>query len=164
VSSVETNFHIVGFGSADLEFKFTDRHFVAEGISYTTDAVGDLLRAALLIAAGAPNASVSFDREPAEWRLILRSLLDVASGRGPVELSVFEFADSCAALPDSEGHEVFKVSCSALDFAHAVLKTVDSVKGAASAMEFGGDFEVAYQALKAALNVYADRAGTPLSS
>jgi hypothetical protein len=37
---------------------------------YCTDALGDLVRAALMIATSGVRAEVSFDAEPMEWRLI----------------------------------------------------------------------------------------------
>src|SRR6185312_2319561 len=37
---------------------------------YCTDALGDLVRAALMIATSGWRAEVSFDAEPMEWRLI----------------------------------------------------------------------------------------------
>ena len=45
---------------------------------YCTDALGDLVRAALMIASSGWRAEVSFDGEPMEWRLIVGPYWDPA--------------------------------------------------------------------------------------
>jgi hypothetical protein len=149
MSGVEIIIHVTGHGWANLEFNIADRRFVAEGISNTSDAIGDLLRSAIMIATGAPNAAISFDREPTEWRLVLRSLLDVATGLGPVQIRLLEFPDVYAAQADAEGTEVFKADCPALDFSRAVLEMANRASDLASFN--GGDFSAAFRSLKAAL-------------
>lgn len=111
-------------GWADCELQLGDRIFVLNSFSYTTDALGDLLRFALMIATGAYRATASFDREPAEWRLVAVNQTDWETGRGMVSISVFEFADSYKDAPLSEGHQVFVGDCGASDFAQAVLDGV----------------------------------------
>src|SRR3982751_14081 len=93
VVPVAIKFQIIGPGSADLEFKIGDKTFVASGVSYTCDVLGDLLRSAIMVAVGADRARASFDREPVEWRLQLLSTMDIATGFGRVQVYVFEFDD-----------------------------------------------------------------------
>jgi hypothetical protein len=154
--SVTINFAMDGPGWANLEFLIGEHKFVADSISYTTDALGDLVRAAIMVATGAENATASFDREPAEWRLQLHSLLDVTTGIGSVQIRVLEFDDIYAAKPASEGREVFVASCASLEFARAVLVTANDVREKFG--EFGLEFlsfpSAAVHALDAALSGY----------
>ena len=127
-TTVALDFRIIGPGSADLELKVGNEIFVASGISYTSDAVGDLLRSAIMIATGSDRATVSLDREPAEWRIQLISMLDTDTGLGPVQIRIFEFDDFYAKRPDTEGNQVFLADCGALDFASAVLIMVKGIR------------------------------------
>src|SRR6516165_8037456 len=68
---VHIDFHFRGVGWADIHLRVHDKETTINGISYTTDALGDLLRAALMTATGAWTASASFDGEPYESRLVL---------------------------------------------------------------------------------------------
>lgn len=70
---VELTLELREHGWADIAVKVGDAECVMDWISYCCDAFGDLLRAALMIAEGAPSAVCSFDREPAEWRLLLEA-------------------------------------------------------------------------------------------
>jgi hypothetical protein len=151
---IEINFRVTGSGWANLEFEVAGKSFVAEGISYSTDVLGDLLRAAIMVATGAPYASVSFDREPAEWRLIFRSLLDTATGAGPVQIHILEFANCSAAKPDVEGAEVFKADCPALEFSRAILAIADGMKDNFESFTTLDSFSSAHRALRAALDNY----------
>jgi hypothetical protein len=53
------------------QFRLTvgDASTVVGDFGYCTDALGDLVRAALLVATSGARAEVSFDGEPTEWRL-----------------------------------------------------------------------------------------------
>ena len=114
-------FRVTGPGWADLVLRAGEKSLVLRGISYTPDALGDLVRAALMIATGGYSAQVSFDNEPGEHRLVLTSHLDMASGNGPLSIVALELADLYAASPNAEGHQTFIADCEALDFGRAVL-------------------------------------------
>jgi hypothetical protein len=109
----------IGQGWADCELRLGERAFTLTGISYLTEALGDLARLALMIATGAYRATVSFDREPAEWRIVAIALTDAAGG-GPVSINVYSFPDMSDA-PLSEGTLEFTADCGADEFARAVL-------------------------------------------
>jgi hypothetical protein len=111
---------LTGSGWAELELRSGHQSFTVDGVSYTTDALGDLLRAALMIATGAWSASVSFDGEPRESRLIAGNFWDAASRRRRFCVRVLEFADIASKQPDEEGVPVFEAECEARDFAAAV--------------------------------------------
>ena len=55
------------------QFRLTvgDASTVVGEFGYCTDALGDLVRAALLVATSGTRAEVSFDGAPTEWRLIV---------------------------------------------------------------------------------------------
>jgi hypothetical protein len=69
---VEVSFTKAGSGWANCKVRVGAQQFTMASLSYTTDAIGDLIRAALQIATGGGSATVSFDREPAEWRIRLQ--------------------------------------------------------------------------------------------
>jgi hypothetical protein len=147
-------FRVTGAGWADLVLQFDDKSLTLRGISYTTDALGDLVRAALMIATGAYSAQVSFDNEPGEHRLVLTSHLDAASGKGPVSIVALELADLYAASPNADGHQTFIADCEALDFGRAVLACAHSAQESFGATyDWGGNgFPVsALRALEIAL-------------
>ncbi len=102
-------------GWADCRVLTTHGVFEINGFGDCTDAFGDLLRAALLIATGATNASLSFDGEPLEWRWTIE--------RRPFEpllVKVATFADIYAHAPDADGDILFSVQCSPDAFSMAV--------------------------------------------
>ena len=91
---------------------------------YCTDALGDLVRAALMIATTGMRAEVSFDAEFLEWRLI-------AGGnwvaRSEFSLRVFTFPNANPSLAEAEGQKVFEAQCLPEDFVRAVLKAAEAV-------------------------------------
>lgn len=118
---VSIEFRLTGAGWGDLLLQFGPKSFVLEGVSNTTDALGDLLRAALMIATGAWTARASFDREPCEWRLIIGSVFDPAQWRRGFWVRVFEFPDIYKNLPDEQGDLAFEAQCDERSFTEAVL-------------------------------------------
>jgi hypothetical protein len=113
---------------------------------YCTDALGDLVRAALMIATSGSRAEISFDAEPMEWRLIAGT-----------QSSWTDFHVRVLTFP-------YALECSAESFVRAVL-------GAAQAVwdEYGSDgYDKAWggpcgfplralHALKAAISVQEPR-------
>lgn len=117
-----------GPGWADYVLAIGSKTFVMEGASYCSDALGDLLRAALQIAAGGREATCGFDREPQEWRLHLQR--DVDSRR--LFVGVLEFPDFQGNAPIEAGEECFRSECDAREFTLAVedaARAVFSDKG-----------------------------------
>jgi hypothetical protein len=96
---------------------------------YCSDALGDLVRAALMIATSGSRAEVSFDAEPMEWRLIAgphwypdRSSWTDFSVRVLTFQGLFN-----PPAPEVEGNCLFEAQCSADDFTHAVLRAAQAV-------------------------------------
>ncbi len=54
--TVSTEFSLTGPGWADLVISASGKSFRMDGVSYTTDVLGDLLRLALMLATGAWTA------------------------------------------------------------------------------------------------------------
>jgi hypothetical protein len=96
---------------------------------YCSDALGDLVRAALMIATSGWRAEVSFDSEPMEWRLIIGPYWDAAqSGWTDFRLRVLTFPSaSNPPSPAAEGDNVFEAKCSPDSFVHAVLRAAQAV-------------------------------------
>lgn len=131
---------------------------------YCTDALGDLVRAALVIATSGLKAEVSFDAEPMEWRLIAGPY-PALLGSTDFSLRVLTFPDaSDPPSPEAEGNKLFEAQCTAESFVHAVLRAAEAVWD-----EYGADgydrvwggpcgFPVrALTALKAAISVEEPR-------
>jgi len=96
---------------------------------YCSDALGDLVRAALMIATTGSRADVSFDGEPMEWRLIAGPYWDVAESRWTdFRLRVLTFSSaSNPPSPEAEGENVFEARCLGDSFVKAVLKAAEAV-------------------------------------
>lgn len=96
---------------------------------YCSDALGDLVRAALILATSGWRAEVSFDGEPMEWRLIIGPYLDPAqSGSIDFRLRVLTFPSASGPpSPEAEGDNVFEAQCSSDSFVQAVLKAAQTV-------------------------------------
>lgn len=120
--SATMEFKPSGQGWADCAFRLGERAFTLTSISDITDVFGDLTRLGLAIATGADRATASFDREPAEWRIVATGLMD-ADGKGPVSMAVYEF-ESVSDAPLREGHLAFVSDCETRDFAKAILDGV----------------------------------------
>jgi len=100
-----------------------------------TDALGDLVQAALLIATGASRAEARFDGEPNEWRLVV---VDTGSRDPPVSaerpvtqrqvtVRVMAFADLMQYLPEEEGGVLFDALVGRGAFALAVQRAAHAV-------------------------------------
>jgi hypothetical protein len=92
---------------------------------YCTDALGDLVRAALTIATSGLRAEVSFDAEPIEWRLIAGPY-PALPGWTDFSLRVLTFPDA-SGRPEAEGHKLFEADCLAESFVHAVLSAAEKI-------------------------------------
>jgi len=131
---------------------------------YCTDALGDLVCAALMIATSGDRAEVSFDAEPMEWRLIAGSYWDAAQpGWTDFRLRVLKFPH-LAGSPEAEGDKVFEAQCAADSFVHAVLTAAQEVwdehgvEGYDEAWGGPRGFPLrAFTALKAAISVQEPR-------
>jgi hypothetical protein len=85
---------------------------------YCTDALGDLVRAALLLATSDYRAEVCFDGEPREWRLVLDE-----GWRPALRLRVYDNSKA----PEADGQLVMENHVTADDFARAVQKVAQHI-------------------------------------
>jgi hypothetical protein len=116
--SVSIAFKIVGLGSAECDLHIGSQTYSLKGLSDTTDALGDLVRLALMIECDAQTATARFDHEPAESRLWAHNI----GGLGGLFLKVLQFDSIYANEPDHAGQIVFSAECGASEFAEAVLE------------------------------------------
>ncbi|QPF83529.1 hypothetical protein IC762_28065 [Bradyrhizobium genosp. L] len=96
---------------------------------YCTDALGDLVRAALMIATSASRAEVSLDAEPMEWRLVAGPYWNpTQSSWTDFRLRVLTFQYLAnPPSPDAEGICLLEAQCSPEDFARAVLEAAQAI-------------------------------------
>src|SRR6185437_2443451 len=90
-------------------------------------ALGDLVRAALMIATSGLRAEVSFDGEPREWRLIAGPYWDTQSRWTDFRLRVLTFPSVNDRSPETEGNNILEAQCSAASFVHAVIRAAQAV-------------------------------------
>ncbi len=113
-----------GAGWLDVDLRVGTARITLDGESYTTDIIGNLLRAALMLATGAWTARVSFDGEPIERRLIAGAVWDdeLKSWREGFYVRIIEFQNIYSRLPDATGAVLFDAQCDQRNFAVAVLE------------------------------------------
>lgn len=126
--TIVVTFTLKGTGWADIDLRVGDQIYTLNGVSYTTDALGDLPRLALVLATGGWTARASFDGEPIEWRLIAGSIWDGQAWRKGFFVRVLTFAEFYKMEPDEAGHLAFETESNTHDFASAVLKAAQRVR------------------------------------
>ena len=150
------------YGWSEFRLNVEAASVVVGPFSYCSDALGDLVRAALTIATSGCRAEVSFDGEPMEWRLAAAPHWDEARSRHFC-LRVLTFPSAnLPPNPEAERDKVFEAQCSEDSFVRAVLKAAQSVWDEYGTVDrlWGGPsgFPVrALSALKTALSVEEPR-------
>jgi hypothetical protein len=71
MSTVSIIYDLGRYGWSDFKLTVGDVAVDIGPFGYCTDALGDLVRAALMLATSDYCVEVSFDGEPREWRLII---------------------------------------------------------------------------------------------
>jgi len=71
MSPVSINYDLGRHGWSNFKLTVGDVAVEVGPFGYCTDALGDLVRAALMLATSDYRAEVSFDGEPREWRLVI---------------------------------------------------------------------------------------------
>ncbi len=94
---------------------------------YCSDALGDLIRMALMIATSACRAEASFDGEPQEWRLIIGEGFRRTLSQDRLRVRVLVFPDLQRQSPEEQGNLIFEGYTSADEFARAVLMAGQAV-------------------------------------
>jgi hypothetical protein len=121
---VSVELRLSGAGWLDIDLRVGTARITLDGESETTDPIGGLLRAALMLATGAWTARVSFDGEPREHRLIAGAVVDdkTKRWREGFYVRVLEFPDFGADLPDAAGTVIFDGLCYQESFVTAVYE------------------------------------------
>ena len=103
-----------------------DRSVEVEPVSYCTDVLGDLVRTALMIAAGHYRAEASFDGEPVEWRLVLQRGWR-AEDFDTFDLKILTFADIHGRRPEADGALEFEARVGGVAFARTVADVAQAI-------------------------------------
>src|SRR5579872_5124262 len=117
MAEVSVSFDRVGQGWVNLVLCVGDDSFVLDWLSYTTDVVGDVIRAAVQIATGGTDAQARSDREPVELRMLLERRLEGAPQHQVFWIRVFELPDYYADGVAEAGEQRFCIACDPLAFA-----------------------------------------------
>lgn len=90
--------------------------------SYLSDALGNLVRAAVALLSGFSALTFSFEEEPGEYRWVIRS-----PQFNEIDLFILDFDDLYNGRPDHEGKELFQIRCVPETFALAVYEAASRV-------------------------------------
>jgi hypothetical protein len=118
---MEIVYELAGAGWADARISHKG-NYRNMAVSYLSDALGDMARAAVQLLRGGREVSFSFQDEPGEHRWIL--------SRGEADslrIRVFWFDDAFSARRQERGTEVFACDCAVLDFVGQVSYVLQSV-------------------------------------
>jgi hypothetical protein len=118
---LKIDYRLVGTGWADCALKSGDLSCRITA-SYLSDALGDLVLAALAAVRGFRAIAFSFEEEPGEYRWVITT-----PRMNEVDIAILEFDDLYAEKPDSEGRCLFKVRCRPSVFAQAVADAAKAV-------------------------------------
>jgi hypothetical protein len=114
-------YKLAGAGWADARISNTSV-YRDMAVSYLSDALGAMARAALQLLRGAREASFSFQDEPGEHRWIL--------SRGEADslrIRILWFEDNFSPRPQERGTEVFGCDCAVLDFVGQVSSVLQTL-------------------------------------
>ncbi len=144
----------VGWAVCELTVDGASHRMAA--VSDTTDALGDLVRAALMIATGASRATASFDAEPVETRWVLETAwVEDERWENGFRIRLLEFEDIHCEQPETQGDLVFSTLTDADAFARAVLAEAERLMQPKNTSWLTGDnaplLTSATRALRAAL-------------
>ena len=89
---------------------------------YLSDALGNLVLAAIAAVSGFMHLSFRFDLEPGEFRWVIRHVPP-----NEIEVEVLEFKGPEVGRPDSDGGSLFKTRCLPIEFAQAVHAAAQNV-------------------------------------
>jgi hypothetical protein len=127
---IEIEFVPAGVGIADCTLRIGAARFTMGGICYTTDALGELVRAAVQMATGGSQAICRFDCEPAEWRMVLDREWRSSTNDFVWNLRVFDLGDFYSDLPLDDHRKRFEAKCDGEEFAAAIARTASAVLSA----------------------------------
>ncbi len=120
--ALQIDYKLTGSGWAECTIADGEKSCTVT-VSYLTDALGDLVLAAVAQLHWFNGLSFSFEQEPGEFRWILTS----SQHPDDVELKILDFYDQYERKPDSEGRLLFHTVCDRRDFANAVQQVATKV-------------------------------------
>ncbi len=120
MSAVSIAYDLGQHGWSSFELTIRDKAIDIGPFGYLTDALGDLVRAALLMATSDYRAEVRFDGEPRLWRLV------VDEGWKP-ELRLRVFDDSFGEGLETDVQLAIEGHVTADDFARAVRTVAQGI-------------------------------------
>jgi hypothetical protein len=115
--AVSINYQLGQHGWSEFQLTVGTASVVVGPFGYCSDALGDLVRAALMIATSGFQAEVLFDGEPREWRLMIGSYADTIQPK---------WLDFRLRVID-QGVTTFEAPCEADAFVHAVLSAAQGI-------------------------------------
>jgi len=127
MTDVSIDYDLGQHGWSSFTLRVGDRAVEVGTFGYCTDALGDIVRAALAMAAGSWRARVSLDAEPFEWRLVLVRRPYRNGEAAQLDLQILTFPDIYAEAPDTEGALKFEAICDVEAFARAVAQAAGQV-------------------------------------
>ena len=121
IDPVSMNYKMQKHGRASLTLTVGTSHVEIAEFGYCTDAIGDLIRAALPMATGASFTFVSPDGEPREWRILVGAEECWSPRSKLVPLQVRTFPEAGARQVANKGSIIFEAEVHRDGFARAVL-------------------------------------------
>ncbi len=115
------NYRLTGTGWSECHISCGEQSCTTTA-SYLSDALGNLVRAAVALLSGFSAVTFSFEEEPGEYRWVVRS-----PRLNEIDLVILEFPDLYGSKPDDEGKELFRVRCTPETFAQAVYEAASRV-------------------------------------
>ncbi|TFZ07651.1 hypothetical protein [Ramlibacter humi] len=120
---IAINYRLTGTGWSECVISCDEKSCVTTA-SYLSDALGNLVRAAVAVLSGFSALIFSFEEEPGEYRWVIRS-----ARLNEIDVAVLEFPDLYGGRPDHEGKELLRIRCIPEDFAQAVYEAAARVLG-----------------------------------
>ncbi|WP_226636945.1 hypothetical protein [Brevundimonas poindexterae] len=121
-ASFRIRLDIEDHGWASVAVSCGDHSFETDGVSNSTDALGDMIRAAVDLLRGADSCRFSFDGEPVETRWVLDR-----DAPNEVRLRLLQFPHICRSSAFDPGVERFSAVMAADSFVRAVLREADRI-------------------------------------
>ncbi|MDN3546691.1 hypothetical protein QWZ02_19755 [Kinneretia asaccharophila] len=119
--SLSIEYYLAGSGWAECKVQFGEARCEVSA-SYLSDALGNLVLAAVAVLAGAHSISVGFDEEPGEYRWAI-----ARSGNNQIDIRLLEFQELWGNRPDAEGKVLMHFAVEPLDFGEAVAAAASRV-------------------------------------
>ena len=118
---MELIYDLEGAGWAGARISDGSRHRYFS-VSYLSDALGDMAKAAVMLLNGSREESFSFQDEPGVHRFVL-----TRGDADSLTIRVLWFERTFSGRADRFGEEVFRCECAVLDFVGQVFASLHSI-------------------------------------